>query len=194
MGTQHPVDVWTVSLTDGSATRSLLSEDEIARADRFKFEADRVRWSAARSALRLVLSRYQNIDPARIAFHYGAHGKPALVSGGNIEFNLSHAGDWALIAVTRAVPVGVDIERIREKIDMAPLLGRLGESDLPAAREELYQRWTEREARSKAAGGALFDKPPDTICAVRLSAPDGYAASVALVGFDPLVRYRGGAL
>jgi 4'-phosphopantetheinyl transferase len=189
---QYPVDVWAIPLAGADAARNLLSEEEIARANRFKFEEDRVRWSVARSALRLVLSKYAGGDPMHIDFRYGEHGKPALIRGGDIEFNLSHAGDWALIAVTRAVPVGVDIERIREKIDMAPLLERLGESNLPAARDELYQRWTQREARSKAAGGALFDMPPDTIRATRLNAPEGYAASVALVGFEPLVNYCGG--
>jgi 4'-phosphopantetheinyl transferase len=128
----------------------------------------------------------------QIDFRCGEHGKPSLTFEGDIEFNLSHAGDWALIAVTHNVPVGVDIERIREKIDMAPLLERLGESNLPAAREELYQRWTRREARSKAAGGALFDKPPDTICVASLNAPEGYTAAVALAGFTPLVSYCGG--
>ena len=85
--------------------------------------------------------------------------------------------------------MGVDIERIRPDVDMAPLLHRLGETDLPDETQQLYQVWTRREAKSKAAGGALFDKPSDNICAVDLTAPPGYAASVALVGYEPDVRY-----
>src|ERR1017187_3832505 len=182
------VDLWTVSLTAPSPGH--LSEDEIARANRFKFEEDRVRWTRARSALRVILSRYVGDDPFRLAFIYGAHGKPALLVSG-IEFNLSHAGDWAMIAVSRSIPVGVDIERIRPNVDMAPLLHRLGETDLPDATQQLYQVWTRREAKSKAAGGALFDKPPNNICAVDLNAPPNYAASIALVGYEPDVHYCG---
>jgi 4'-phosphopantetheinyl transferase len=184
-----PVDLWTVSLT--TASPSHLSEDEIARANRFKFEEDRVRWTRARSSLRLILSMYAGEDPARLTFVYGAHGKPALLPVSDIEFNLSHAGDWALIAITRSIPVGVDIERIRPNIDIAALLRRLGEADLPETTQALYQRWTTREAKSKAAGGALFHTPPDSIYAVAVTAPESYAASVALVGFEPEVRYCG---
>jgi 4'-phosphopantetheinyl transferase len=184
-----PVDIWTVSLT--TASPSHLSEDEVARANRFKFDEDRVRWTRARSSLRLILSMYAGEDPARLTFVYGAHGKPVLLPVSDIEFNLSHAGDWALIAVTRSIPVGVDIERIRPHVDIAALLRRLGETDLPETKQELYQRWTTREAKSKATGGALFDTPPENISAADVTAPAGYAASVALVGFEPEVRYCG---
>jgi len=190
----HPVDVWTVPLVDSESGFVCLSYDETARANRFKFEKDRMRWSAARSALRTILARYTGADPAQIAFAVGAHGKPFLMECADVEFNLSHAGDWALIAVTRAIPVGVDIERVRKQLDMAPLLKRLGESDHPGTPHELCQRWTRREARSKAAGGALFDKLPDSIRAVDLDAPPGYAASVALVGREASVLYCGGNL
>jgi 4'-phosphopantetheinyl transferase len=186
---KYPVDVWTVSLT--TPAPSQLTDDEIARAGRFRFEEDCVRWTRARSALRLILSRYAGDDAFRLAFTYGPHGKPSLLPFSEIEFNLSHAGDWAMIAVTRAVPVGVDIERIRAKTDMAPLLERLGETDLPSTTPELYQRWTRREARTKAAGSALFEKPADDIVVFDLRAPAGYAAAVALAGYEPEVRYCG---
>ena len=182
------VDLWTVSLKKPSPGH--LSEDEIARANRFKFEDDRIRWTRARSALRVILSRYAGDDPGRLAFIYGKHGKPALLPFSDIEFNLSHAGDWAMIAVTRSIPVGVDIERIRPDVDMVPLLERLGETDLPQTTQELHQVWTRREAKSKATGGALFDKPSDHVYAIDIAAPQGYAASVALAGYQPDVRYR----
>jgi 4'-phosphopantetheinyl transferase len=185
------VDLWTVSLVNPAPNH--LSEDEIARANRFKFEEDRVRWTRARSSLRLILSRYAGDDPAQLAFIYGPNGKPALLPCSDVEFNLSHAGDWALIAVARSIPVGVDIERIRPNVDMVPLLRRLGETDLPQTTQELYQVWTRREAKSKAAGGALFDKPPADIRSADLIAPAGYAASVALAGCEPDVRYCGGS-
>jgi 4'-phosphopantetheinyl transferase len=186
---KSPVDLWTISLL--SPAPALLSADEMARANRFRFEPDRIRWSCARSSLRLILSRYAGADPSALCFIQGAHGKPALLPSSGVEFNLSHAGDWALIAVTRAVPVGVDIERIRDNVDMASLLRRLGEVDLPDTAAELYQRWTRREARSKAWGGALFDPPAAHISAIDVTAPLGYMASVALVGYEPEIHYCG---
>jgi 4'-phosphopantetheinyl transferase len=187
---KHPVDLWTVSLTTPSPNH--LSEDEVARANRFKFEPDRVRWTRARSTLRLILSRYVSDDPFRLAFIYGKHGKPSLLPFSEIQFNLSHSGDWAMIAVSHSIPVGVDIERLRANVDMVPLLQRLGEIDLPDETQQLYQVWTRREAKSKAAGGALFDKPADNIRVVDVNAPPNYAASVALVGYEPEVHYCAG--
>jgi 4'-phosphopantetheinyl transferase len=184
----HPVDLWTLTLT--SPCPAHLSADELARANRFRFEGDRVRWSRARSWLRMLLSTYTGCEPGDLGFSYGNYGKPALQPFTGIHFNLSHSGDWAMLAVTRSVPVGADIERMRTNVDMASLLTRLHETDLPNTQPELYQAWTRREAKSKAAGGALMDQPADDICAIDVIAPDGYAASVALVGFKPAVTYR----
>jgi 4'-phosphopantetheinyl transferase len=188
------VDIWTVPLVSPAPEHpslAHLSADELARANRFKFEKDRFRWIRARSALRLILAGYAGDHPANLCFTYGEHGKPALPAFAELNFNLSHAGDWAMIAVTQSVPVGVDIERIRPEIEMADLLERLGENNLPVTTEDLYRRWTGREARSKAAGAGLFDKPAENIVVMDLSAPSGYAASVALVGHQPVVRYCG---
>jgi len=180
--TSHPVDIWKVALSD--AMRLVLSAEEAERAARFRFPKDRERWSRARSALRMVLAKYARVQPDELRFAIGPHGKPALVEAAGIEFNLSHARDYALVAVSRNVPVGVDIQDIRPGTDMALLLRRLGESG-DGGTAELYARWARREARSKAAGGALFDPLPPDIRAVDLPVPEGYAAAVALCGFEP---------
>jgi 4'-phosphopantetheinyl transferase len=182
------VELWTIPLARPCPT--FLSENEEARASRFRFDEDRIRWIRARSSLRLILSKYAGCDPGALAFASGPHGKPALVPANGIEFNLSHAGDWAVIAVSRSIPVGVDIERLRLNVEMAALLHRLGEADLPDSDLDLYRRWTRREAKSKASGGALFDTPAADIHAVDIEAPAGYAGSVALVGCEPVVRYQ----
>jgi 4'-phosphopantetheinyl transferase len=186
-----PVEIWTISLLEEAP--SVLSEDEAARTARLRFEADRVRWTRARSALRRVLAEYTGQAPGDLSFDVGEHGKPSLRQAkcaAGIEFNLSHAGDWALIAVSRQVPVGVDIERFRERVDMGALLRRLGEIDIPENRAAQLQEWTRREAKSKAVGGALFDIPSEDVRVALLEAPSGYAASVALTGFEPAPVYR----
>jgi 4'-phosphopantetheinyl transferase len=184
----HPVDLWTISLTDPRP--EILSEEEAARAARFRFDADRVLWIRARSSLRTILAEYAGDAPGSLCFTYGEHGKPALLPVTDIYFNLSHSGDYAMIAIARSAQVGVDIERMRPNIDIAALLRRLGETDLPATVPELYQVWTRREARTKATGGPLFEKPSPDAHAADVKAPEGYAASVALAGFAPVVRYK----
>jgi phosphopantetheinyl transferase len=183
-----PVDIWTISLLE--AGPDFLAPDEADRAARFKFERDRMRWTRARSALRRIVGEVLGVTPRSVQFRYGVNGKPA-VEGSGIEFNLSHSGDYALVAVSRnAIPVGVDIEKMRPDIDLLPLLERLGETDLPSSTAELYARWARREARAKAAGGQLFIAPAGNIIAIDLAAPAGYSAAVALVGFAPAVHVK----
>ena len=182
------MDIWLVSLEiEGEIA---LSEDETMRAARFHFEVDRVHWIRAHSALRFILAKVLGAAPRELSFSIGSHGKPSLIDGGGLEFNLSHAGSWAAVAVARNVPVGVDIERARENVDMAALLRRLGETSIPETSQELYRAWTRREATSKAAGGALFDRWDHDFGVRELDVPDGYCGSVALIGYEPYVRPR----
>jgi len=184
---EGPVDVWTISLDE--PREALLSPEEQARADRFRFERDRVHWTHARSALRAVLSRYVNGAPLDISFTLGVHGKPAVPG---IEFNLSHAGGWAMIAVSECAPVGIDLESIRANVEIGKLLERIGETPLSGSQADLFQAWARREAKTKALGGPLMQIPKGDLRLVDLAAPAGFAAALAMVGRDPLVRYCGG--
>ena len=67
----------------------------------------------------MLLDRYLEVSASKIAFHYSALGKPALLHPASTElhFNASHSGDYAVFAITRAGETGVDIERVRK--DMA---------------------------------------------------------------------------
>ena len=182
-------DVWSVALDE--PFEALLSAEEQDRAARFRFERDRVRWSHAHSALRAILSRYVKASPLELAFEIGAHGKPSIPGvDRRVEFNLSHAGGWATIAVSACAPVGVDIEAVRENVDMAKLLERIGETALTGSREALFRVWTRREARTKAVGGPLMEVPLGDLRVVDLAAPAGFVAALAMVGRDPEIRYR----
>jgi 4'-phosphopantetheinyl transferase len=172
------IELWTIPLA-GSCSTALLSPEECDRAARFKWDKDRIPWINAHSALREILATYAGVRPESLHFTCNENGKPALDGQTGIEFNLSHSGEFALIAVSTSAPVGVDIERIRPEVEIAALLVRLGETDLPETVPELYHRWTRREARSKAVGGQLFIAPPSEIEALDVPAPAGYAASIA---------------
>jgi 4'-phosphopantetheinyl transferase len=183
------VDIWRISLREERGLT--LSTPEIERAARFRFDNDRERWSRARSALRNVLARYTQTEPLSVEFVIGEHGKPALPHP-VVHFNISHSGYWALIAVSREAPVGVDVERMRERVDIHALLRRLGEENLPDSREACYARWAHREAKTKAAGGLLLTPPPADIYSEEVEVETGYAAAVALQGMRPVAQYYSG--
>src|SRR5215211_4409844 len=112
----HQVDVWRASLRLPvnvlNKLENTLSEDERERAAQFHFPADRDRFIAAHGCLRDVLGRYLHCRPDEFTFSANQYGKPALCNR-QLEFNLSHSGDFALIAITRDRRVGIDVERIR---------------------------------------------------------------------------------
>jgi 4'-phosphopantetheinyl transferase len=156
------VHVWRWRL-DRPAPAVTLAADEQLRADRFRFDCDRQSFVAARSGMRRILGRYLDQDAGAIEFAYGSHGKPLLANGA-IEFNLSHSGDWALLAVARDRPVGVDIERIKPMAELEKLTARF----LMAAEHErivslpevdrvlaFFRTWTCKEAYLKATGEGL---------------------------------------
>ena len=181
------VDVWTIPLAEPRDL--ILSSEEEIRASRFRAEKHRLHWSRAHSALRQILAQCLQVEPLAIVFQVNRNGKP-LVDG--LHFNLSHTDEYAMIATSKQAAVGIDIECLRPGVDMARLLERLGETNLPEKPEELHQRWTQREAASKARGGALFDPPDPHVHAIDLQAPPDHFASLATVNRIPLVRYCGG--
>ncbi len=92
--------------------------DELERADRFIFEKHRRRFIFAHYGLRKILSDYLNILPENIEFTILSHGKPELINQQNpnhIEFNLSHSGETALVALRTEKAIGVDIEYHRDR-------------------------------------------------------------------------------
>jgi len=165
------VQVWSVCLDQMSdeAERLVgcLASDELARAARFCFERDRRRFVVSRATLREILGRYLDIDPARVMFSYSPQGKPMLAAGcgdGTLRFNLSHSGEYALVAVARCGEIGVDIECVRRLLDVEAIADRCFSPReramlhaLPAddQLEGFFNCWTRKEAFLKALGDGL---------------------------------------
>jgi phosphopantetheinyl transferase len=120
-----------------------------------------------KEALREVLSHYLDEAPASIALQTGVHGKPSLAdSSSPLRFNLSHSGAVALVAVTRELEVGVDVQRIGSRHGGA-----------------FYEEWARREAIVKCAGTSLL-APVSTerIAVEAIDAGPDYAAALAVTG------------
>lgn len=161
VGEVHVVTAAIDAVPDGAL--GLLSEDERARAGRYRVEGARVRFVAARALLRRLLAGYLGGEPAGLAFTYGPHGKPDLAGAGDLRFNLSHSGALAVCAVARGVELGVDVEQVRplayDRVALRFFSRRETEALLalpPAQRAAgFFNAWTRKEALLKARGGGL---------------------------------------
>jgi 4'-phosphopantetheinyl transferase len=164
------VALWQAALDDPAQMAALwgtLSDDERARAERFRFERDRRRFAVCRGYLRALLAPLTGQAPAELRFRYGARGKPALDAaggGGDLRFNVSHSDGVAIYAVTRGREVGVDLERVRPVRDVEQIAERFfstPECDaLRTVPEEVkldafFTCWTRKEAYVKARGEGL---------------------------------------
>ena len=186
------VHVWRAGLDGASAREAELPAAERRRAEQIRRPGGREEWVAARLALRDVLSRYLDAAPGAIRLQAGGHGKPGLAGDGPLEFNLSHSGGLALVAVSAERELGVDVERIEPRHDFLALAARALGPDAVAALQAtvgeerahaFYDLWVRHEARLKCGGGGLAGPEPQGPVVVSDLAPgDGYAAALAIAG------------
>jgi 4'-phosphopantetheinyl transferase len=165
------VHVWQAALNDTPSQIDgwlhSLAEDEQARARKFHFPIDRERFVIARGVLREILGLYLNRAAQSVSFCYGSHGKPALAeepNGNTIRFNMSHSHGVALYAVTRGREVGIDVEFIRESLEVEQIAERFFSRReiatlraLPVSLRKcaFFLCWTRKEAYIKAKGQGL---------------------------------------
>lgn len=149
------------------ALRDALTPDERERADRFRFEKDRISFVVARGALRDILGRYLGSPPGAISFSTGEFGKPGLAAAADesrLRFNVSHSYGLALYAVNRSREVGVDLELVREDFAGLEIAERyFSPREVRALRAlpresqaaAFFNCWTRKEAYIKARGDGL---------------------------------------
>ena len=120
----------------------------------------RRRHELAHDAQDQILAGYLNIEREALEYATLPGGKPILADGA-LEFNLSHSGDLALVAVSRDLQVGVDLEHPRSFKNEAGLARRICaprelEHLMQASDDdELLRPWVRKEAVAKATGEGL---------------------------------------
>jgi len=119
-----------------------------------------------RAPLRSVLASYLGIDAHQLTLTDGEHGRPALagVQDPSLDFNWSHSGDHALIAIARSIKPGIDLECLRMRPRALDIARRYFTADeaaalsaVPAAGRSaaFLELWTAKEAVLKALGRGI---------------------------------------
>jgi 4'-phosphopantetheinyl transferase len=163
------IDVETLRLeAEPQAVRALaswLSDEELKRAGRLKFERDRRRFIVARARLREQLGARLGQRPDEVKLATGARGKPFVVDNAELRFNVSHCEELAVLAFARGCELGVDVEAVRTLPNADALAARIfspREYEAyaalePAARlSAFFSAWTRKEAYVKALGEGFY--------------------------------------
>ena len=116
-----------------------------------------------RVLLRRLLAERLCCPPDALVFRTGEHGKPTLVSH-DWQFNLSHSGDWLVLALCQQGPLGVDVEMGLRQRPVLPLAQRFYAPEeyqwllaLPSREQTsaFYRLWSRKEAVLKAQGAGI---------------------------------------
>ncbi|UHG91358.1 4'-phosphopantetheinyl transferase family protein [Spirosoma oryzicola] len=164
---------------------TLLQPDEWERAERFRRISDRNRFVYGRALTKIVIGKLVDRKPATIRLVTGINKKPLIASFSAVHFNVSHAGDWIMLAVSKA-EVGVDLEKEEDNFTFQDILSTsfsaeeqafIGGSNNP--KKEFYRLWTRKEALVKATAKGIDDD------FYRIPSLDGeHQSSVDLPGKD----------
>lgn len=177
---------------EATALRATLAPAERRQLAALRRPDDQDRFLRGRGGLRRLLAAELGCPASAVPIAVGPHGKPHCPGGP--AFNLSHSGALIVVALHRHGSVGVDVERLRPRLDWLPIarrvlpegqqraLAALPEAEQPAA---FLQLWCHHEAGLKAGGWGLAAAPPadgwPPLRRWRLALPAGYVGAAALV-------------
>ena len=151
------------------AALATLSTDERLRCESFHFAADRRDYASAHELLRRCLSMHGGRKPTDWRFRLGRTAKPYIAPSSDdhtasLSFNLSHARGLVACAITRELPVGIDVERTDRSVDVNEISDAcfspfevfdLNTCPHAARGSRFAELWTLKEAVLKATGDGL---------------------------------------
>ena len=172
---ENQVHVWMINISDfyGQPKKfeHFLNRTEKTRAAQFKYDDSRQNFIICRGALRFLLSRYLDENPAKIDIKPNPEGKPVLTEEHHhhdLEFNISHSEEVCLIALSQNLEVGVDVEALKPLTDLEDMansflsMRELGDFLSSSPEKKLtmfYDLWSAKEALLKAIGCGLMIHP-----------------------------------
>lgn len=138
------VGVWHITETKDELLESFINKGfDVKTIVETKSESRIKQWLA----VRLLLNQsYPNV-----VIEYDIFGKPFLANG--VYLSISHAGDYAVIALNTTKKCGIDIEQISTKVDrIKHKFLSVDELTKVETLEELTQFWCAKEALYKLYG------------------------------------------
>jgi 4'-phosphopantetheinyl transferase len=142
--------------------KHLLSNDENERAAKFKRGMDD--YINTRIFMRKVLAKYTDKEPQNLTFDHNPYGKPFLRQS-DIQFNLSHSKQWAVLAVGLNCDLGIDVESTSDRRSILSIAQNYFHPNEIAHLEKItdeekqqnyfFQLWTLKESFVKGLGTGI---------------------------------------
>jgi 4'-phosphopantetheinyl transferase len=160
----HIIDVWRINISANLSKldyfTSLLNTAEIIRGDKYYQTKDKNRFIISRGALRHILGLYFQQSPATITFSLSINKKPFVENQSGLQFNISHSGDWIIIAIANT-NIGADVEFINQNFSYIDVLeDNFNIDEIKQIRgnipvETFFKFWTRKECILKTTGKGL---------------------------------------
>jgi 4'-phosphopantetheinyl transferase len=157
------IDIWRIDISANLILLDyffkLLNPEEIIRAHSYVRKKDSDRFIISRAALRFILGKYTQQPASGIKFILGNNKKPSIWQH-SLKYNISHSGNWILIAVSNT-EIGTDTEEINSELPYKDILpGNFNTDEISYiltenAMNAFYLLWTRKEALTKATGQGL---------------------------------------
>lgn len=174
------IHVWRTALSAISPLaeelKRILSIDELARSEKFRFQDLRKGFIAGRALLRIILGGYCNYAPEEVRFTYGHYQKPEVESNGclsqTVAFNVSHSADAIQIAIAAEGSLGIDVEYLGREHNVDALLAEcltdeeglsISQLDEPHRRRAFLRYWVHKEAFLKCIGCGFSVSPKEVL-------------------------------
>ena len=155
----------------------LLTAEEQAKQQRFRFDKDRHSALITRAFVRTLLSHYADVAPEDWRFSKGHKNKPEIINPPlPLRFNLSHAQGLIVCGVTLTHDIGVDVEYLRRRSATDKLARRyfapseVAELECHPAEhrgDRFFDYWTLKESYIKAVGDGLAIPLDDFFFSIR---------------------------
>ncbi len=140
-----------------------LSSSELNRANGYHFNKDKNKFIICRTILKILLAEHIGLDVDKIFLDNHFNKKPYLSSHPSVFFNVTHSGDYAIIAIAKS-PIGVDIEYVNKDFDFKEILpnifNKIEIDEVDNSNDKhltFYRFWTRKEAIVKAIGNGIDD-------------------------------------
>lgn len=164
---------WSPTEREWGLAMALIQAEERERIAKFRYRVDMVSSLVGRLMLRSLAVSVLGLRNTEARFERTERGKPVLTHNSRgWDYNVSHAGDWVVLAAAEEARLGVDVMRTRDsRVERLEEFFRLmrrqftdqewvtingGKEDSDETRlERFFRHWTLKESYVKAVGTGL---------------------------------------